>query len=169
MKKYFIGGLIFLVILLFVFIGLLISSREVIFEKQIKTDLSQVEVWQIFEESFTDSSQVSVWPSNEKIHSSGLRNMSEVFVTYFMFGKSKTFKYTLFDVSIGKGFKYTSSEDHPMLGVGEVQIIPQKNGSIVNWNGTFAIQRLSLTGFWAKYFFIGEFFEQFEENIKSVE
>ena len=157
-----IVGIVVLIIIAVVF--LLVNSRVIVFEKTIKTEMQPTEVWSLFQQAFTDSSQVELWPDNEMINSSGLRDGSKVFVTYKVLGNETKLNYTLFDVSIGKGFKYNVGDDHPMLGVGEIQIVPRGDKTEITWKGTFAIQRVTMAGVYAKYFFVENFFDQFEKN-----
>jgi hypothetical protein len=142
----------------FLVLTLQYAQAEIVrFSHEIKTRYSAQDLWQGLDEALIDSRGSNVWPSTSTVVGEGLVDGSVIEVTYSMGFFTPTYPYRISISPNEYEFSYsTFTQEHPFVGGATIMIVPQNQGAVLKWEGSYDTSNSS--------FFARRAFLNFERN-----
>ena len=157
------------------------NNSEVVFEAKIKTCLSKEVIWTQLSAAMLDSNMSWMWPNKaSNVTGGGLKEESQIFVTYKLPFNTTTFDYFLENVDVLSSFEYVASENHAFVGGAKVSLENVKrrlrrrpapglrsNYTLLTWSGKYIINQSFQRSLFKNY--TEKFFKELRANIEAAE
>jgi hypothetical protein len=159
------------VILIFFLFQSLVFAKSISFSESIETCVEEAILWEQFEESMTNSEDSWLWPSRaSQVRGEGMSEQAVIRVTYPFGLVSRTYDYTLSDITPFKSFTYLASKNnHPFTGGATVSLSRLNSKTIIKWTGFYQLEANQ----WLQNIifsrFSKNFFRELKQRIKRFE
>jgi hypothetical protein len=143
------------------------------FGQVIRATLPPETLWRIVLAGLRDSATAPVWPkalATHRVLSGELGVGAVVEVCYHAAGVTRTVHYDVigFDER-AKILRYWTEVDHPLWGGATVEVLPQRDGSCLRWEGAYQARNVSgLAALaWFKLYFQRRFFRALSIGLRE--